>query len=72
MNQVRGVAAVSLQRRPLLSTASHTGDECWAEWSDWGQARSVDSTLTGPILEFLIRWVWVELVIDTVNEVQGR
>lgn len=66
------MAAASLRRQWLLSTASHTGDERWAEGSHWGQARSVDSTLTGPVLEFLIWWVWVEPVIDPLNEVQGR
>lgn len=34
------------------------------------QVCGFDLTLTGPILEFLVQWVWVEPVDDTPSEVQ--
>lgn len=39
---------------------------------DPNQVCGFDLTLTGPILEFLVQWVWVEPVSDTPNEVQSK
>lgn len=36
-----------------------------------GQVCGFDLTLTGPILDFLVQWVPVELVNDTPSEVRG-
>lgn len=77
MNYEHVTAAVSLQWSCLLATASHMGDECWPEWSDWDpldlkQVCGFDLTLTGSILAFLVQWVWVEPVNNTPSEVQGK